>query len=87
MSLIVLMRISSRFSVDWETEATMQEIIEREFTSQTIISVIHRLRYVESYDRVALMKQGRLVEYASPQELLAAPSQFASFYYAKKAPQ
>jgi ABC-type multidrug transport system fused ATPase/permease subunit len=81
------MRVSSWFSVDWETEATMQDIIDREFTSQTVISVIHRLRYVERYDRVALMKHGRLVEYASPGELLAAPSQFASFYYAKQAPQ
>ncbi|OKO90619.1 Multidrug resistance-associated protein 1 [Penicillium subrubescens] len=74
-------------SVDWETEATMQDIIDREFTSQTVISVIHRLRYVERYDRVALMKHGRLVEYASPGELLAGPSEFASFYNAKKAPQ
>ncbi|KAJ5354982.1 uncharacterized protein N7496_012194 [Penicillium cataractarum] len=85
MKSSVLVLDEAMSSVDWETEATMQEIIEREFTSHTIISVIHRLRYVENYDRVALMKQGRLVEYASPQELLAAPSQFASFYYAKKA--
>ncbi|KAJ5157847.1 uncharacterized protein N7482_008947 [Penicillium canariense] len=69
--------------VDWETEATMQAIIEREFTSQTVISVMHRLRYVEQYDRVALMKHGRLVEYGSPQELLAKPSEFQTFYQAK----
>ena len=65
----------------------MQEIIEREFSSHTVISVIHRLRYVERYDRVALMKNGQLVEYARPDELLAAPSEFASFYYAKKGTQ
>lgn len=73
--------------MDWKTEATMQDIIEREFNSQTVISVIHRLRYVERYDRVALMKHGRLVEYASPSELLTNPSEFATFYNAKKAPQ
>lgn len=83
----MLMRSYSIYSVDWETEATMQDIIDREFTSLTVISVIHRLRYVERYDRVALMKHGRLVEYASPGELLAGPSEFASFYNAKKAPQ
>lgn len=65
----------------------MQDIIEREFSSHTVISVIHRLRYVDRYDRVALMKRGRLVEYARPDELLAAPSEFASFYHAKNGSQ
>ncbi|EPS31570.1 hypothetical protein PDE_06525 [Penicillium oxalicum 114-2] len=71
-------------SVDGETEATMQAIIDREFKSQTVISVIHRLRYVDRYDRVALMKKGRLMEYASPAELLSTPSEFASFYRARR---
>lgn len=63
----------------------MQSIIEREFASQTVISVMHRLRYIERFDRVALMKHGRLVEFDSPQALLAAPSEFQSFYRAKQA--
>lgn len=62
----------------------MQAIIEREFAAQTVISVIHRLRYIERFDCVALLKHGRLVEFDSPQELLARPSEFRSFYHAKK---
>jgi ABC-type multidrug transport system fused ATPase/permease subunit len=63
----------------------MQSIIEREFASQTVISVLHRLRYIESFDRVALMKHGRLVEFDSPKVLLAGPSEFQDFYRAKHA--
>jgi ABC-type multidrug transport system fused ATPase/permease subunit len=73
--------------VGWETEATKQDIIEREFNSQAVISVIHRLRHVERYDRVTLTKHGRLVEYTSPSELLMSPSEFATFYNTKKATQ
>jgi ABC-type multidrug transport system fused ATPase/permease subunit len=72
-------------SVDWETEATMQSIIEREFASQTVISVIHRLRYIEKFDRVALMRHGRLVEFDNPKVLLEGPSEFQAFYRAKHA--
>ncbi|KAJ5698780.1 hypothetical protein N7462_000785 [Penicillium macrosclerotiorum] len=81
-SILVLDEATS--SVDWETENTMQTIIEQEFASQTVVSVIHRLRYIERYDRVALLKQGRLVEYDSPRELLSRPSEFQSFYRTKQ---
>lgn len=62
----------------------MQTIMERDFASQTVVSVMHRLRYIELFDRVALLKHGRLVEFGSPQELLARPSEFRSFYHAKQ---
>lgn len=61
----------------------MQTIIEQEFTSQTVISVLHRLRYIERFDRVGLMKQGRLIECDRPQTLLAKASQFWEFYHAR----
>ena len=76
--------VLGRCSVDWETEATMQAIIEQGFASQTVLSVMHRLRYIERYDRVALLKQGRLVEFDSPQALLARDSEFRSLYRAKQ---
>lgn len=62
----------------------MQTIMERDFASQTVVSVMHRLRYIERFDRVALLKHGRLVEFDSPQALLARPSEFRSFYHAKQ---
>lgn len=40
----------------------MQAIIKRESAYLTVISVAHRLRYIDRIDRVALMKQGDLLE-------------------------
>lgn len=62
----------------------MQAIIESEFRSQTVVAVIHRLRYVERFDKVLLMKKGQVVEFDNPQALLARPSQFRLFYEAKQ---
>ncbi|OJJ47369.1 hypothetical protein ASPZODRAFT_64884 [Penicilliopsis zonata CBS 506.65] len=69
-------------NVDRETESIMQEVIETEFTKQTVIMVMHRLRYITRFDRVALMKKGELVECDSPSALLARESEFKEFYTA-----
>lgn len=57
----------------------MQEVIETEFANRTVIMVTHRLRYIARFDRVALIKNGELVECDSPAALLARESEFASF--------
>lgn len=69
-------------SVDWETETRMQEIIDTEFAAKTIIAVVHRLRFIDRYDRVAVMKNGEMVECDRPQALLQANSEFRKLHEA-----
>jgi ATP-binding cassette, subfamily C (CFTR/MRP), member 1 len=69
-------------SVDSNTESIMQEIIEKEFSTQTVISVVHRFRYIHRFDRVALLKNGELVEFDSPGSLLDRDSEFKVLYTA-----
>ncbi|KAL4804621.1 putative multidrug resistance-associated protein [Aspergillus unguis] len=70
--------------VDWETEARMLEIIEQECAAQTVIAVVHRLRHIEHFDRVALLQQGALVEYDAPSVLLGRDSEFRKLYTAAR---
>ena len=60
----------------------MQEVIDAEFREQTVISVLHRFRYIERFDRVAVMDRGRMVECDSPQSLLRRESLFRDLYRA-----
>lgn len=60
----------------------MQQVIETEFASQTVVMIMHRLRYVDHFDRVVLMKEGKLVECDSPAALLARNSEFAQIFAA-----
>lgn len=69
-------------SMDWETEATMQKIIETEFADRTVIAVVHRLRFIERFDKVALLSQGELVEFENPTKLLQQESEFKKLYTA-----
>lgn len=58
----------------------MQQVIETEFRQQTVISVLHRFKFIDRYDRVVVLKNGKLVESASPQALLATESVFRELY-------
>jgi ABC-type multidrug transport system fused ATPase/permease subunit len=58
----------------------MQSIIEKEFSQQTIIAVIHRFRYIHQFDRVALLRHGELLEVDSPAVLLSRDSEFQELY-------
>ncbi|KAJ5205337.1 ABC transporter transmembrane domain type 1 [Penicillium cf. griseofulvum] len=83
-SLLILDEATS--SVDWETEAIMQDIIEKEFSQQTIISVVHRHRYIHWFDRVILLKHGELVECDSAEVLLQRDSDLRKLYLAFQEP-
>ncbi|KAH8681655.1 putative ATP-binding cassette transporter [Xylariales sp. PMI_506] len=58
-------------NVDTETDAVMQRVLREEFGDCTVLTVAHRLDTIMDCDCIAVMDQGRLVEYGAPQELLA----------------
>ncbi|KAL3428844.1 hypothetical protein BDV09DRAFT_190632 [Aspergillus tetrazonus] len=77
----VLILDEATSSVDNATESTMQSILETEFASHTILSVLHRLRYIHHYDKVAVLDAGRLVEFDEPGVLLKREgSRFRELY-------
>ncbi|KAJ5937598.1 ABC transporter integral membrane type 1 [Penicillium verhagenii] len=71
-------------NVDWETEARMLGIIEQECAEQTVIAVVHRLRHIERFDSVALLRQGAVVEFDAPKVLLGRDSEFRKLFTASQ---
>ncbi|PWY72279.1 putative multidrug resistance-associated protein [Aspergillus heteromorphus CBS 117.55] len=76
----VLVLDEAMSSVDETTETMMQDIIEREFAHHTVVSVMHRLRYIDRFDRVVVLKNGALVECDSPMALLQQDSELRGLY-------
>jgi ATP-binding cassette, subfamily B, multidrug efflux pump len=66
--LLVLDEATS--SVDTETEALIQEALERLMTNRTSIIIAHRLFTIRHVDRILVLHKGRLVEQGSHAELL-----------------
>jgi ATP-binding cassette subfamily C (CFTR/MRP) protein 1 len=74
--------LTSFLSVDSETESIMQSIVEKEFAQQTIISILHRFKFVDRFDRVAVLNLGELVECDTVEVLLGTDSEFRELYTA-----
>ncbi|TDZ53945.1 ABC transporter gloK [Colletotrichum trifolii] len=69
-------------SVDSHTESLMQNIVDTEFHGCTVLAVMHRLKHVDRYDRVALLGDGKLLEFGDPGSLIAGDTKFAELYKA-----
>jgi ATP-binding cassette subfamily C (CFTR/MRP) protein 1 len=66
--ILVLDEVTS--SVDLLTDSLIQETIRREFESSTVLTIAHRINTILDYDRVIVMENGEIIEFASPQDLL-----------------
>lgn len=62
----------------------MQRVIDVEFKHVTVVSVLHRFTFIERFDRVAVLQQGRLMECDSPRALLGRDSVFRGLYHAHR---
>jgi ATP-binding cassette, subfamily C (CFTR/MRP), member 4 len=57
-------------NVDMQTDAFIQKVIRKRFANTTVITIAHRLSTIADYDKVIVMKGGRIVEQDHPWRLL-----------------
>lgn len=76
--LLVLDEATS--SVDTETEALIQDALERLMEGRTSIVIAHRLFTIRHVDRILVLHRGRLVEEGTHDELLARHGYYHRLY-------
>lgn len=66
----ILLLDEATASIDYESDAKIQETIRSEFSESTILTIAHRLRSVIDYDKILVMDAGEVKEYDHPYSLL-----------------
>jgi ATP-binding cassette subfamily B protein len=67
-------------ALDSESEALVQEALERLMKGRTVFIIAHRLSTVRRCDRILVLEKGQLVESGSHEELLQLQRRYAGFY-------
>jgi ABC-type multidrug transport system fused ATPase/permease subunit len=69
----ILLLDEATANVDAASEAIMQSVVLTDFAGCTVIAIAHRLSTIMGCDRILVLGDGSVLEFASPQSLMADP--------------
>ena len=64
-------------SLDVDNETLIQESLSRLIQNKTVLIIAHRMRTVSAADQIVLLKDGKIAESGSPEQLLAQNGAYA----------
>jgi ATP-binding cassette, subfamily B, bacterial len=66
----ILLLDEATSSLDGESEEAIRQALERLMQGRTVIAITHRISTLRSFDRIVLLREGRVVQAGAPGDLL-----------------
>ncbi len=67
-------------ALDTQSEAEIQAALSKLVQGRTVVAVAHRLSTLASFDRIVVLKHGKLIEDGTPQELRSRGGEFEALW-------
>jgi len=72
----ILLLDEATSALDTESEQAIQAALDRLMAGRTVIAIAHRLSTLQSFDRIIVMDEGRIVDDGSPEALAMRPGPY-----------
>ena len=67
-------------NIDSRTEDTLKKNIHENIEESTVITIAHRIKTIINYDKILVLKEGKIEEFDSPQNLIEKKGLFYQLY-------
>eukprot|EP00831_Metopus_contortus_P060570 TRINITY_DN52470_c0_g1_i1.p1 TRINITY_DN52470_c0_g1~~TRINITY_DN52470_c0_g1_i1.p1 ORF type:complete len:102 (-),score=20.36 TRINITY_DN52470_c0_g1_i1:43-348(-) len=69
----ILIMDEATASIDEATDKEIQRMIKENFRDSTVLTIAHRIHTIIDYDRIAILRKGKINEFDTPYNLLCNP--------------
>jgi ATP-binding cassette subfamily B protein len=70
----ILLLDEATSALDSESEEAIKQALDRLMRGRTVIAIAHRLSTLRNFDRIVVLKAGRIIEDGPPQNLMSSGS-------------
>jgi ATP-binding cassette, subfamily B, bacterial len=72
----ILLLDEATSSLDSASESAIQAALERLMQGRTVLAIAHRVSTLQNFDRIVVVRRGRVIDEGSPAELASRPGMY-----------